>query len=364
MLDRHACRCYNSRVRSLSFMLGIVSAALFGVATPISKLLLQNLSQFQLAGLLYLGAALGMFPFLLARRRRINWKTLGRRNGLRVAGSVLFGGCLGPVFLLLGLSTAHASSVSLWLNLELAATAVLGFLFFRDHLDLKGWIGVGGVLFAGALVTFSEGWAGITPALFVALACVCWGIDNNLTSLIDGLTPQESTFIKGVVAGSVNFSIGVALQHGLPGGVTVLAALILGAVCYGGSIVLYISAAQGLGATRGQILFASAPFFGLLFSILLLAERPGWAQLAAVPLLLASLFVMLSARHAHRHAHQMTYHVHLHRHDDQHHDHRHEQAPASRWHVHAHTHDSVVHEHAHVPDLHHRHEHVNEGPDR
>jgi hypothetical protein len=42
--------------------LALASAALFGAATPASKALLADLSPFQLAGLLYLGAALGVAP--------------------------------------------------------------------------------------------------------------------------------------------------------------------------------------------------------------------------------------------------------------------------------------------------------------
>ena len=61
-------------------------------------------------------------------------------NRLKVAGAVVFGGVLGPVLLLLGLRTAQASSVSLLLNLELVATALLGVLLFKDHLTASGWL--------------------------------------------------------------------------------------------------------------------------------------------------------------------------------------------------------------------------------
>ena len=51
-------------------VLAILSALLFGAATPISKALLSILTPFQLAGLLYLGAAAGLLPVLVAQRRR------------------------------------------------------------------------------------------------------------------------------------------------------------------------------------------------------------------------------------------------------------------------------------------------------
>ena len=298
-----------------------------------------------------------MLPFVLARRKGAPRGRIDRKNALRLGATVLFGGCLGPVFLLLGLASARASSVSLWLTLELAATAVLGSLLFRDHLDLFGWLGVGGAMCAGVLVTVGEGSAGITPALFVVCACLCWGLDNNFTALIDGLTPQEITAVKGIIAGAVNSVIGGLTVRAFPSAAVSLASLALGAVCYGGSIVLFIAAAQRIGAARGQILFASAPFFGVLFSFLLLSERPSSLQILAALLLVGSIALMVRARHAHRHAHEPAVHIHSHRHDDMHHTHTHEGAAASLRHTHEHTHEPVIHDHPHLPDLHHRHDH-------
>jgi len=342
-------------------LIALVSAALFGLATPLSKILLGSLSQFQLAGLLYLGAGLGMAPLVAVGMRKRRHGRISRGNAVRLGAAVLLGGCAGPVLLLLGLSMARASSVSLWLNLELAATAVLGALFFRDHLDPAGWAGVGGALLAGVLVTVNEGSAGIAPALCVAAACACWGMDNNLTALIDGLTPQEITLVKGLGAGAVNFGIGMLSARALPQAGPALSSLALGAVCYGGSIALFISAAQRIGAARGQVLFASAPFLGTAFSFLLLSESPTWLHLAAAVILAGSIALMRLGRHAHRHAHAATAHIHGHRHDDQHHTHVHPGTATSLLHSHEHSHEALQHEHPHLPDLHHRHPHGKPG---
>ena len=338
--------------------IGLASAALFGLATPLSKLLLHALSQFQLAGLLYLGAGLGMVPFVLAgRKRRGPRGAVNRTNALRLLCSVVLGGGVAPVLLLLGLAAARASSVSLWLNLELAATAVLGSLVFKDHLNGIGWVGVLGALAAGVLVTVGEGVAGILPGLAVGGACLCWGLDNNLTALIDGLTPQEVTFCKGIGAGAVNFLVGSLSARAIPAVGPGLESLALGAVSYGGSIALYIASAQRLGAARGQVLFATAPFIGALVSILVLAERPSWVTCAAAGILAASILTMRHSRHVHRHFHEPITHIHEHRHDDLHHAHVHPGMPADLTHTHEHTHEALEHEHAHYPDLHHRHSH-------
>ncbi len=336
--------------------MAVLSAMLFGMAAPLSKLLLVELNYFLLAGLLYLGAAAGLLPFILFQFK-ISIDRVDKKNILRIVGSILFGGVLGPVFLLLGLKIADAASVSLWLNLELAATAVLGWLFFKDHLDLRGWLGVGGAILAGVLITVHEGQSGLMAALFITLACVCWGLDNHYTALIDAITPTQMTFLKGLVAGSINGAIGISLAPSLPEFKILGGALIVGIFCYGLSIVLYITAAHSLGATRSQILFSSSPFFGAFFSVWLLSERLSWIQVVAALILAISILSLILQEHAHGHAHMEAEHIHWHWHDDVHHDHEHA-SPVLGGHVHIHKHKKIRHSHSHFPDLHHRHDHL------
>ena len=337
--------------------LSLISAALFGAATPASKAALGNLSAFQLAGLLYLGAALGVLVVLIKQRSwHPPWK-MTARNQRNLIGAVFFGGLLGPVLLLLGLQMASAASVSMWLNLELVATAILGRLFFHDHLGRYGWLGVAGIVAAGALLSVGEGMAGVWAGLLVAAACTCWGLDNHFTSLIDGITPSQSTFWKGLVAGSVNLLIGLLLHSYEASASVTLGALVIGIFSYGASITLYISAAQGMGATRAQMFFASAPFFGVALSALVLGETISTIQLVAACLLSISLIALFRDRHHHRHRHDELEHIHTHRHDDDHHIHTHPNlAPGTR-HSHWHEHKVIEHAHPHWPDLHHRHRH-------
>ena len=338
-----------------SVAIAILAAALFGAATPASKLLLSALTPFQLAGLLYLGAALGVAP--AAWRVRPPRFPRDRANQVRLLGAIVAGGIAGPVLLLIALRASPAASVSLWLNFEVAATALLGMLIFREHLGLSGWGGVATVFFGAAILSIPDGLAGVAAATLVLAACACWGLDNQLSSLIDGLTPSQSTFWKGLVAGIVNLAIGLALHPLAAGLVPVLAALFIGVWAYGASIALHVSAAQSLGATRAQIAFASAPFFGVLFSVLALGEPLTVAQLASGALFVAGIALFVRERHAHGHAHGALEHEHAHRHDDGHHIHAHPGLPSSATHSHPHRHEPVTHEHPHLPDLHHRHGH-------
>lgn len=337
--------------------LALLSAATFGAATPVSKALLTTLSPFQLAGLLYLGAAAGLFPLMVLRGRLRSVCGTDRKTRERLLGAVLLGGVCGPVALLFGLRLASAASVSMWLNLELAATSVLGHFLFRDHVGRHGWLAVAGTLAASALLSWGEGLPGIPAGLLVALACLCWGFDNHLTALIGGLTPTETALWKGLVAGTTNLLIGLSAERLVGSGPTVASALILGALSYGVSIALYIASAQRLGATRSQMVFASAPFFGVILSILLLGETMSPSQGVAGVLLIGSLVFLFLDRHAHAHAHVADVHVHWHRHDDGHHTHIHQGLPVGGWHSHEHAHEPTVHAHPHWPDIHHRHAH-------
>lgn len=337
--------------------MAIGAAALFGAATPASKWLLTELTPFQLAGLLYLGAALGVAPLAWRGGRTTLPARIDRANQGRLLGAILSGGIAGPVLLLIALRTAEAASVSLWLNFEVAATALLGVLIFREHLGPLGWGGVVAAFAGAAMLSLPGGTAGVEAGLLVLLACVCWGLDNHFTALIDGITPSQSTFWKGLAAGVTNVIIGVSMDPLVAAPALQLVALLVGTLAYGASIALYISSAQALGATRAQIAFASAPFFGVLFSVLVLGESLIYAHLVSGALFIAGIALFALERHAHHHAHEAMEHEHEHRHDDGHHGHDHPGLPRSTVHTHRHRHEPLSHAHPHWPDLHHRHHH-------
>lgn len=345
-------------MKRIAIITGLVSGFLFGIATPFSKMLLDGLNSFQLAGLLYLGAALAMIPFLYKKGSQI-LLLFRAGSASKTLGIIFFGGFLGPLLLLVGLKAANAASVSIWLNMELVATAILGVLLFKDTIDRTAWIGVILTVTAGVLTSLNEGLSGVTSALLITAACFCWGIDNHLTALTDGATPQAVTFVKGLVAGSVNFGIGCLLSNQSILVASVSTALILGAFSYGLSIVLYVTSAQNIGATRSQILFSTAPLWGVILSYLFLHESFEWVHLLSIALLTLAVILTSDVTHSHLHTHIAMDHIHLHRHQEGHHDHIHvgEEVPKGKWHTHRHVHDPITHDHAHHPDLHHRHKH-------
>jgi len=145
--------------------------------------LLRSLPPFQFAGLLYIGAALGVLPSSMRQSNDNKVHRIGERNLLRLLEAITLGGVAGPVLLLFGLRMVPAVSVGMWLNLELATSAILGCVPFRDHLGRNGWMAVTGTIEASVLLSWHEGTIGLYALLLVGAGSICWGLDNHLTAL-------------------------------------------------------------------------------------------------------------------------------------------------------------------------------------
>jgi drug/metabolite transporter (DMT)-like permease len=332
------------------------AAVLFGATAPLASRLAEDTSAPVLAGLLYLGAASAVLPFAL--RKPLD-ATAVRRSWRPLGVAVVVGGLVGPLLLAAGLARTPAATASLLLNLELVATVVLAALLFHEHIGRRVAVGTALVVAAGAALM----WGGAPElrlgALLVVGACACWGLDNCVTADLDQVAPEHVTAAKGLLAGGTNLAIGLVLGAGLPGLSATAGALAIGAVGYGASITLWVLGARDLGAARGQLVFATAPFVGALVAWSVLGDPVRTVEVVALVLAVAGVSRVLGSSHSHEHRHQAVEHEHEHVHDDGHHDHRHGPgvSPAER-HTHRHRHEDLLHAHPHVPDLHHRHDHA------
>jgi len=336
----------------------LLSAFLFGVATPFSKELLEDASPFLLAALFYLGASLVLLPRSIYLQRTTPLRHITRKDLANLIGSLFFGGMVGPLFLLFGLKYTEATSGSLLLNLETPATTILAFIFFKENIGIRSFIANAGIVLAGIILTFQGTFTPGIGGILIALACIAWGMDNNHTASIHDIDPVRCTFLKGVTFGIVNLLIAISFIETWPTLRSVFIALLIGAFSYGLSIVLYISSARNLGAARSQMFFATAPFWGVLVSQFYLHEDFQAYQIISMVLLCGMLFLIFTEKHAHLHSHEPFEHAHRHRHDDKHHHHRHEDNSEQKdLHTHQHVHAKIIHEHPHLPDLHHRHDH-------
>ncbi len=338
----------------------IAAAVLFGASTPIAKVLLIGIDPAMLAALLYLGAGVGLGLAAVGRRLiglRSNEHPLQRRDGPRLALVVLFGGVLGPLFLMFGLARTDAASASLLLNLETLATLGIAWLVYRENVDRRLLIGAGAIL-AGALVLSWQGFGRLDPgSLLIAGACLCWGIDNNLTRALSGSDPQQIAMVKGLGAGTVTLGIALGTGSVLPPWPAGLSAGAVGFLGYGASLTLFVLALRHLGTARAGAYFATAPFVGAGLAVAVMGAAADWTVGGAAVLMVIGLWLHLTERHDHDHDHAVLTHAHRHSHDT-HHQHDHPPGTDTTGaHSHAHHHPLLRHRHPHYPDLHHRHDH-------
>ena len=263
----------------------MLSAVLFGAATPLAKLLLGGVGPWLLAGLLYCGSGIGLGALRLVRRSpRVR---LARGEWLPLAGAILFVGIVGPVLLMLGLANMPASGASLLLNAEGVFTATLAWLVFRENVDRRIMAGMAAIV-AGAVVLsvpMGAGLGSLWPSLAIVGACL-----------------------------ALAFATGAAW----PTAGTVAGALVVGFFSYGLSLSLFIVGMRQVGTARAGAYFSVAPFFGALMAVAL-GEPLTWPLVVAGALMALGVWLHLTERHDHPHRHEQLTHDHWHVHDDHHH---------------------------------------------
>jgi drug/metabolite transporter (DMT)-like permease len=343
----------------------LLSAALFGISTPAAKALLGTTDPAILAGLLYCGAGVGVAVLRRAGRRLILARSRAPEAPLRrhdvpwLAGAIAAGGIVGPLLLMAGLARTDATTASLLLTLEGAATALMAWFVFKENFDRRVALGML-CLIAGAAVLAWSGqptWSSLIGPGAIIGACTAWGLDNNLTRKVSLADPLQIVELKGLIAGPVNLALGLFAGGSIPGLSVLSLAGVVGFLGYGVSLALFVMALRDLGTARTGAYFSTAPFIGAVAALVILREPVTLQLLAAGALMALGVWLHLTEDHDHEHVHEPMEHSHPHVHDA-HHRHVHgPDDPRGEPHTHWHRHEPLVHKHPHVPDMHHTHGH-------
>jgi drug/metabolite transporter (DMT)-like permease len=339
----------------------LAAAVLFGAGTPLAKLLLDAVSPWLLAGILYLGSGIGLAIWRSARgtssihlaRGDIGW----------LAGAVLFGGIVGPVLLMWGLAHTDAATASLLLNAEGVLTALFAWFVFHENFDRRIALGMACVVAGAVVLTWEPGGSpgadtgSLWPSIAIIGACLAWAVDNNMTRNVSLTDATFVAMVKGLVAGITNIAIAFASGAAIPTAIAGLSGGVLGFLSYGVSLVLFVVALRHLGTARTGAYFSIAPFVGALIAVIFMGEPIRVSLVVAALLMALGVWLHLTERHVHEHDHEAMEHEHEHEHDA-HHQHVHDEPIAADVrHRHRHRHEPLTHSHEHYPDAHHRHRH-------
>ncbi len=346
--------------RNTAVFQAILAAALFGMSTPVSKLLLDKIPPVLMAALLYLGAALGMLVIYIIRgagKGEVNEARITRHESKFVVG-MIFLDIAAPIFLMVGLRMSAASNVALLGNFEIVATAIIAMLIFRENIGPRLWMAIGLITLSSIVLSVKDlgSFSFSTGSLLVLLASVCWGLENNCTRMLSIKDPMQIVIIKGFGSGLGSLIIALALKEFSFDLVYIIIALILGFFAYGLGIYLYVRAQRELGAARTSAYYAAAPFIGVGLSVLMFKQDYAISFFVALVIMVIGAYLAAVEKHKHKHPHEFTVHEHRHAHNEGHHNHKHE-AEVIKEHSHEHIHEPLAHSHAHTPDLHHKHDH-------
>ena len=326
-----------NKVRSILFAL--LAAVFFAVSVPCSKLLLEHAGPTTMAALLYLGAGLGVgIMSRIKKPEKTEWLTKGDLPF--VIGMIVLD-IAAPVFLMLGVSQGSSGNASLLGNFEIVATTLIALLVFKETVSMRLWCAILLITLSSILLSFNgtDAFQFSYGSLYVLLATVCWGFENNCTRKIASKNTYEIVVLKGFFSGAGALAIALIKGEVFPELKYVIPALCLGFVAYGLSIFLYVRAQNTLGAAKTSAYYSVAPFIGAFLSFVLLKEKLTGMYLIALAVMLMGtiLVVMDTLIRNHVHSHQ---HVFTHTHDGSTHTH-------TVTHSHAHNHYRANGAHGH-----------------
>lgn len=285
------------KTKNIAIIYAILAAALYAINIPVSKLLLNYAGATIMAAFLYLGAGIGLLIYgsieKLTKIPKTQEHLTKKELPYTIAMVVL--DIIAPILLMFGITRTTSANATLLNNFEIVATSIIALAIFKERISTRLWTAILMVTIASVILSF-EGKGTFSfneGSLFVLGACICWGFENNCTKMISNKSSTEIVIIKGCFSGIGSFIIALLLEEKIPQVKWIIAILFLGFIAYGLSIKFYIMAQQYLGAAKTSAYYSIAPFLGVIFSMVLLGERPVIQFYIAMIIMIVSTVFMI-----------------------------------------------------------------------
>lgn len=279
--------------RGIAF--AILAAALYAINAPFSKILLEFMPPTLMAGFLYVGAGIGMIFIALMRKiKKYEAKELKlTKSELPYTIAMIVLDIAAPICLLFGLNSTTAANASLLNNFEIVATAIIALMVFKEKISTRLWFGIFFVTLSCGILSFED----ISSlrfsygSLFVLLATICWGFENNCTRKISSKDPLQIVLLKGIFSGIGSLIIGLFIGERIEAFWSIVDVLCVGFVAYGLSIYFYVYAQRLLGAARTSAYYAVAPFIAAILSLIIFREIPDVTYFVALVLMIVGAWL-------------------------------------------------------------------------
>lgn len=273
----------------------ILAAVLYAINAPFSKILLEFMPPTLMAGFLYVGAGIGMIFIALMRKiKKYEAKELKlTKSELPYTIAMIVLDIAAPICLLFGLNSTTAANASLLNNFEIVATAIIALMVFKEKISTRLWFGIFFVTLSCGILSFEDvsSLRFSYGSLFVLLATICWGFENNCTRKISSKDPLQIVLLKGIFSGIGSLIIGLFIGEQIEALWSIVAVLCVGFVAYGLSIYFYVYAQRLLGAARTSAYYAVAPFIAAILSLIIFREIPDVTYFVALVLMIVGAWL-------------------------------------------------------------------------
>lgn len=251
--------------------LALGAALLYSLNSPFAKLLLDDIDATLLAGLLYLGAGIGVGALFLIKRKHIDRNDLLSKSDTPYVISMIGLDIIAPILLMWGLKYTAAQNAALLNNFEIVATSLIALFIFKEKISPQLWIGIIIIFISCVLLSFDNinDFSFSYGSILILLAAICWGFENNCTKKISNKSSYQIVMIKGLCCGTSSILLGLVFNSQIINVKTIFLALILGFFAYGLSILFYVQAQKGLGAAKTSAYYSFAPFFSVFLSFII-----------------------------------------------------------------------------------------------
>jgi drug/metabolite transporter (DMT)-like permease len=276
----------------------VTAAVLFGITTPVLKLLLFTMSPVFLVALLSLGAWSGMLCWLVVRQPFFStpvFTSIHGKDWYWLAGTVATGGLIAPLLQFTCLNITPAAPAALLLNFEIVATVRIAYLVFHEPINRGTGIALVVIVLASVLLS----WSGESAvdfslgAMGILVSCFLWGMDNNFMGRISSFQPGLIVVIRGLCGGSIAWILVFFLHEPFPGWIPVICALITGFLSFGAGLLMLIKALRVMGAAQAGAVYATAPFIGCISSLILFSDPLNNQFWIALPLFIVGALIII-----------------------------------------------------------------------
>lgn len=283
----------NKKIKAI--ISALLAAVLFAISTPLSKKLMENIPPSFMAAFLYLGAGVGVGIMYIFSYKKEDKSLKLDKSDFKYTIAMIGLDILAPLLLMLGIKLGSASNASLLENFEIVATSLIALIIFKEKISYKLWIAIFFIIISSFILTFDDKTSldFSIGSIFVLLATISWGLENNCTKKISEKSTYQIVTLKGIFSGLGSLFIGLLLKEKIINYKYIFLAMILGFVAYGLSIFLYVRAQRDLGASKTSAYYSVAPFVGAFLAFLINGERPDEKfLLALIFMIIGTIFVI------------------------------------------------------------------------